>query len=190
MRFTKLRILFATTCVIAMATVAFAATTSWTDLTEDQQQKYMALQNNFMQKTSTTRDALWAKRIELNALMNNTNVDAKAVADVAASMNTLRDKLRSERMAFATSVKNELGLNVMTGPMRGNHGFGCPGMMAQNYQGFGQHSRGMMHGGQRGMMRGMGKGGMGKGGMMRGYGNCYQNGMNAQQPAPAAAPAN
>ncbi|SIN87422.1 Spy/CpxP family protein refolding chaperone [Halodesulfovibrio marinisediminis] len=175
MRFKAFRLLIATACVMAVATVALAAGPNWTDLSEAQQQKYMSLHDDFIQNTTPLRDAMWAKKVELNALMNNENVDAKKVAALATEMNKLRAEMRAQRATFAATVKKEVGIEPLANPHRGNMGYGCPGYGPNNGCGYGGKGMG------KGMMRGKG---MGQG-MMRGHGPCGNMPMQAPMQAPA-----
>ena len=166
MRFSKLRILLATVCVMAVATAAIAAGTSWTDLTEDQQKKYMTLHDDLIKKTAPIRDKMWAKNMELNALMSNENIDPKAVTSIVKDVNELRAKMRAEREAFDAQVKKEVGIDPIANPHRGRRGQGGCYYGGDN-----------MHGGGHGGYHGGGHYGMGRG---KGRGNC------PNMPAPQA----
>lgn len=167
MRFKAFRLLVATACVMAVATVALAAGPNWTDLSEAQQQKYMKLHDDFIKDTTPLRDAMWAKNVELNAVMNNENIDADKVKSIVTEMNKLRAEMRDQRATFAAAVKKEVGIEPLMNPhRRGKMGYSCPGM---NGGGHGGH--GMM------MNRGHGGG--------HGMGNCGNMPMNAPMQAPA-----
>jgi len=177
MRFKAFRLLVATACVMAVATVAVAAGPNWTDLSEAQQQKYMTLHDDFIKNTTPLRDAMWAKNVELNAVMNNENVDAEKVKTIVTEMNKLRAEMREQRAAFNATVKKEVGIDPIMNPHRGNKmGMNCPGMNGQ-----GGHGMMMNHG--HGMGKGMGKG-MGQG-MGKGMGGCGNMPMKAPMQAPA-----
>eukprot|EP01029_Cantina_marsupialis_P014117 TRINITY_DN31271_c0_g4_i1.p1 TRINITY_DN31271_c0_g4~~TRINITY_DN31271_c0_g4_i1.p1 ORF type:complete len:173 (-),score=10.80 TRINITY_DN31271_c0_g4_i1:74-592(-) len=170
MRFKALRLLVATACVMAVATVALAAGPNWTDLTEAQQQKYMTLHDDFIKNTTPLRDAMWAKKVELNALMNNQNVDANKVASVVTEMNKMRADMRAQRAEFAATVKKEVGIEPLRNPHRGNNmGYNCPGFNGNKGN----------HGGGRGMNRGHGGG--------HGMNNCGNMPMQMQTPMQAPA---
>jgi hypothetical protein len=156
MRFKAFRLLVATACVIAVATVALAAGPNWTDLTEAQQQKYMTLHDDFIKNTTPLRDAMWAKKVELNALMSNQNVDANKVAGVVTEMNKMRAEMRAQRASFAATVKKEVGIEPLGNPHRGNNmGYNCPGYNGNNgYNGCPSFKGG--NGGGQGMKRGQG----------------------------------
>ena len=170
MRFKALRLLVATACVMAVATVALAAGPNWTDLTEAQQQKYMTLHDDFIKNTTPLRDAMWAKKVELNALMNNQNVDANKVASVVTEMNKMRADMRTQRAEFAATVKKEVGIEPLRNPHRGNNmGYNCPGFKGNKGN----------YGGGRGMNRGHGGG--------HGMNNCGNMPMQMQTPMQAPA---
>lgn len=85
--------------------------------------------------------------------------------------------MRTQRAAFAATVKKELGIDPIANPHRGNMGYGCPGYGPNNGCGYG--GQGMMRG------KGMGQGMMRGKGMMRGHGPCTNMPMQAPQQAPA-----
>lgn len=152
MRFKAFRLLVATACVMAVATVALAAGPNWTDLTEAQQQKYMTLHDDFIKNTTPLRDAMWAKKVELNALMNNQNVDANKVASVVTEMNKMRADMRAQRAEFAATVKKEVGIEPLRNPHRGNNmGYNCPGFKGNKGNYGGGHGMNRGHGGGHGM---------------------------------------
>lgn len=160
MRFKAFKLLVATACVMAVATVALAAGPNWTDLSEAQQQKYMSLHDDFIKNTTPLRDAMWAKRVELNALMNNENVDANKVTGVVSEINKLRAEMRAQRATFAATVKKEVGIAPLGNPHRGSGmGYNCPGYnggMGMNRGHGGGHGMNRGHGGGHGMMKGCG----------------------------------
>lgn len=172
MRFKAFRLLVATACVMAVATVALAAGPNWTDLSEAQQQKYMKLHDDFIKDTTPLRDAMWAKNVELNAVMNNENVDADKVKSIVTEMNKLRAEMRDQRATFAAAVKKEVGIEPLMNPhRRGNMGFNCPGMNGGGHGMMMNHD----HGGGHGMKMNRG----------HGAGNCGNMPMNAPMQAPA-----
>ncbi|WP_066854705.1 Spy/CpxP family protein refolding chaperone [Halodesulfovibrio spirochaetisodalis] len=163
MRFKALKMFLAVACLMTVATTAaLAAGPTWTDLSEAQQQKYMTLHDGFIKKTTPLRDAMWAKRVELEAVMNNENVDVEKVKNIVTEINKLRAEMRTEREAFAATVKKEVGIEPLANPHRGNKMMGdCPMGMKRGHGGHGMH-------------RGMGGKGMGHG-MMKGCDNMMQN---------------
>lgn len=149
-----LKLLVAVACVMTIATAAMAAGTTWADLTEAQQQKYMTLHDKLVKKTTPLRESLWAKNVELKALMQNDNVNTKEVNRVVAEVKELRAKMRAEREAFNAEVKNKVGIE----PLRNPHGRmmnDCP--VSNCGRGHGRHG-GHGNGMGRGMGRGMGTG--------------------------------
>ena len=152
MRSKLFKLLVTVACVMAVATAAMAAGTTWTDLTEAQQQKYMNLHDDLVKRTIPLRESLWGKNVELNALMQNDNVDTKEVNRVVGEIKELRAKMRTERDAFNAEVKKEIGIEPLANPHRGNMMNGCP--WSKGGHGYGKHGGG--HG--KGMGRGMGSG--------------------------------
>lgn len=155
MRFKALNMFVAAICLMAVATTAALATGStWNDLSKEQQQKYMTLHDEFIKETASLRDAMWAKRVELNALMNNENIDADKVAALATEINKLRAEMRAQREQFAATVKSEMGIEPLANPHRG-HGMrgNCPAGMKSNCP------AGMKHGHKGGYGMGHGHGG-------------------------------
>ncbi len=130
----------------------------------------MTLHDDFIKNTTPLRDAMWAKKVVLNALMNNQNVDTNKVTSIVTEMNKMRADMRAQRAEFAATVKKEVGIEPLRNPHRGNNmGYNCPGFNGNKGN----------HGGGHGMNRGHGGG--------QGMNNCGNMPMQMQTPMQAPA---
>ena len=129
------------------------------DLSPEKRTALTALAKEHREKTFPIREQLWAKATTLNALQNNPKMDPQQVTALVNEMTALRGKLHTERLAFESKVKKELGIDLPAGMgggmgMGGGCGAGMQGGMGK-HGGWGGH-RGAM--GNGGYMRGSGMG--------------------------------
>jgi Spy/CpxP family protein refolding chaperone len=153
------------------------------NLTDEQGTQLDNLYKKFYDNTADTRNQLWTKRGELNALLSSPNPDPEKAKALQKDINDLRAKLSQDRLALDLEVQ-KINPNARYGGWgpgagygRGMMGYGYgpmggygPGMMGYGYGHMGGYGPGMMGYGY-GPMGGHGPGMMGYGyGHMGGYG--------------------
>jgi len=143
------------------------------NLTEDQRKQMETLNQKFYDETSQVRNELWAKRAELNTLLNTSEPDTEKAKSLQKEISELQAKLAQARIDYQLEVSKvnpdaQQGWRSGMGPGMMGQGYGMgPGMMGRGY-GMGPGMMGQGYGMGPGMM---GRGyGMGPGMMGRGYG--------------------
>jgi Spy/CpxP family protein refolding chaperone len=137
------------------------------NLTEEQRTQLDNLYKKFYDSTADTRNQLWAKTGELNALLNSTNPDPEKAKALQKDINDLRAKMAQDRLALDLEVQ-KINPGAREGGWGPGRGYG-PGMMGYGY------GPGMMGYGY-GRMGGYGPGMMGYGPGMMGYGYGHMGG--------------
>jgi len=79
--------------------------TSYGNLTPEQQTRLEELQQDFYNETAKLRSELWAKRGELNALLNSPNADEQRIRQLQAQLNDLRAQLSQKRLDFQLEAR-------------------------------------------------------------------------------------
>ena len=131
------------------------------NLTEDQRNQLETLNKKFYDETSQLRNDLWAKRAELNTLLNTSNPDTEKAKALQKEISELQAKLAQAR------IDHQLEVRKAYPETASGWGYGMgPRMMGQGY-GYGMGPRMMM--GQGTMGYGYGPGGYGPSGYGPGY---------------------
>lgn len=114
-------------------------------LTDEQRAHMDALHQKFFDQTAQVRSQMWAKKAELNVLMNTSNPDLEKAKALQKEISDLKAKMAEERINLYTEAKKiDPDTRFGRGWGRGK-GFG-PGPCGGNYGGYGM-GRGWHRGG-------------------------------------------
>ena len=115
------------------------------NLTDEQRDQMDALHQKFFDQTAQVRSQMWAKKAELNVLMNTSNPDLEKARALQKEISDLRAKMAQERInLYAETKKIDPDARFGQGWGRGK-GFG-PGPCGGNDGGYGM-GRGWHRGG-------------------------------------------
>lgn len=119
------------------------------NLSPEQRTKVNALVQETQTKMQSTRDQLFVKHEELQALQQASTPDVNAVSKKAQEINILREQMNKERTALGQKIDKELGLPEGThASMGGGYGYGRGG---RGYgHGYGRSGMGYGRGGRGG----------------------------------------
>jgi zinc resistance-associated protein len=92
------------------------------DLTQEQQADLEQAYADFNASMEPLREAMWAKRTELDALVESGSADSARIQTLIAEMSDLRARMRAERDAFQSTLVSEYGITA-----RGGYGMGRGG---------------------------------------------------------------
>jgi zinc resistance-associated protein len=97
------------------------------DLTDDQRSQMEALHQKFFDETAQVRSQMWAKKAELNVLMNTSNPDLEKARALQKEISDLTAKMAQERInLYAETRKIDPDARFAQGWGRGK-GFGHRG---------------------------------------------------------------
>ena len=115
------------------------------NLTDEQRDQMDALHQKFYDQTAQVRSQIWAKKAELNVLMNTSNPDLEKAKALQKEISDLKAKMAQERIDLYAEAK-KIGPDSRFGQGWGRgRGFG-PGPCGGNYGGYGM-GRGWHRGG-------------------------------------------
>ena len=101
----------------------------YANLTEEQRAELNTLHQKFYDETAPIRNEVWAKRAELNTLLNTSNPDAEKAKALQQEISDLKAKMAQARLDFALEARKvDPNARIGMGPGRGRvYGKGyCP----------------------------------------------------------------
>lgn len=84
-------------------------------LSEDQINKLNSLRSKHFETMEPLRESLHAKRLELNALKYNPNVEPETLSKLVQDIAALENKIDSEREAFRAQLEKDFGIEYYGG---------------------------------------------------------------------------
>lgn len=105
----------------------------YNQLTPEQQSNLQNLRQQYYDETTTTKQQLWEKRDQLNALMSTSNPDEAKAKELQAQINDLRNTLDQKRLAFQLEAQ-KIAPNAGVGQ---GYGYGPGRGMRGGYGGYG-----------------------------------------------------
>ncbi|MBI9109723.1 Spy/CpxP family protein refolding chaperone [Maridesulfovibrio ferrireducens] len=133
--------------VLSMATIAMARGGSqngynnggnraaFNQLTPEKQQQAQAIMDKYTATFQTLQNQQWAKRTELNALVNSGKADKETIHALVKDLSDVREKMFTTHQKMAAELEKEIGI-TFPGPRNGSRGMmqggnnGC----GNNYQ--------------------------------------------------------
>ncbi len=109
---------------------------SGANLTDEQRNKLAELERNFYESTAQLRNQIWAKRGELQTLLNSPNPDPEKARTLRKELSDLQGKMAQERLALNLEERKidpnagfggGYGRGYGRGSGRGGFGGPCPG---------------------------------------------------------------
>lgn len=101
-------------------------------LTPEKQQQVKAVFDKYEDKFHAIKSQMWAKRTELNALVDSGKAEKKDITSLVSEMTTLKDKSYKLRNQVSDEIEQATGI-AMPGPRFGGYG------MNNGKQGRGNH---------------------------------------------------
>ncbi|CCO22508.1 Spy/CpxP family protein refolding chaperone [Maridesulfovibrio hydrothermalis] len=109
----------------------------FSQLTPQKQQQVEAIFNKYETKLETIKSQMWAKRTELNALVNSGNADTKTIKTLVSDISGLRNQNFSLRKQISSEIEQATGIVMPVGGQGMHH----------NNKGHGNHRQGYRKGG-------------------------------------------